>query len=383
MATLAATAPAPGSPQPERLVSLDAFRGMTIAGMILVNNPGTWAHVYPPLLHAPWHGWTHTDLVFPFFLFIVGVAMVYSFAGRRARGDSAGRLALHTLRRSAIIVGIGLFLTGFPHFELATWRIPGVLQRIGVCYLFAALLYLYLGRRARVAATAALLVGYWAILALIPAPGAPPEADPLSMEWNIAAWVDRQVMLGHLWKPTWDPEGLLSTLPAIATVLLGVFTGEWLRSERRSVKQKVVGLLVAGAAGLAGGLLWDQWFPINKNLWTSSYVIFTAGYALVVLGACVWLIDVRRWQKWSRPFVIYGMNAIAIYTLSGLIEKSIVTWAVPTAEGSRLIKTWIFQTLFAPLASPMTASLLYAVTYVLFTFLIAWALYRRRIFIKI
>jgi predicted acyltransferase len=383
MATAAATAPAPGGAKPERLVSLDAFRGLTIAGMILVNNPGTWAHVYPPLLHAPWHGWTHTDLVFPFFLFIVGVAMVYSFSGRRARGDSAGRLALHTLRRSAIIVGIGLFLTGFPYFELATWRIPGVLQRIGVCYLFAALLYLYLGRRARVVATLALLLGYWAIMALIPVPGAPPDADPLSMEWNIAAYVDRQVMLGHLWKPTWDPEGLLSTLPAIATVLLGIFTGEWLRSERRTVSQKVVGLLVAGAAGLAAGLLWDLWFPINKNLWTSSYVVFTAGYALVVLGVCVWLIDVQRWQKWSRPFVIYGMNAIAIYTLSGLIEKSIVTWSVPTAEGSRLIKTWIFQTLFAPLASPMTASLLYAVTYVLFTFLIAWILYRRRIFIKI
>lgn len=383
MATVAATAAAPGGTKPGRLVSLDAFRGLTIAGMILVNNPGTWAHVYPPLLHAPWHGWTHTDLVFPFFLFIVGVAMVYSFAGRRARGDSAGRLALHTLRRSAIIVGLGLFLTGFPHFELASWRLPGVLQRIGVCYLFAALLYLYLSRRARVAATLALLLGYWAILTLVPVPGAPADADPLSMEWNIAAYVDRQVMLGHLWKPTWDPEGLLSTLPAIATVLLGVFTGEWLRSERRTVKQKVVGLLLAGAAGLAGGLLWNLWFPINKNLWTSSYVVFTAGYALVVLGVCVWLIDVRGWQKWSRPFVIYGMNAIAIYTLSGLIEKSIVTWSVPGADGPRLIKTWIFQTVFAPLADPMTASLLYALSYVLFTFLIAWLLYRRRIFIKI
>lgn len=362
-------------------MSLDVFRGMTIAGMILVNNPGTWSAIYPPLEHAEWHGWTPTDLIFPFFLFIVGVSMVFSFTARLRRGNTRATLAKHAVRRSVIIFAVGLFLAGFPSFNPATIRIPGVLQRIAVCYLFAALIYLGARLRGQVVAVTGLLLGYWAVMMLVPVPGY--GVGRLDVEGNLAAYVDRWLMLGHLWKPTWDPEGVLSTLPAIATVLVGALVGQWLVSERRP-NDKVKGLAVFGAIGLAVGQVWHFWFPINKNLWTSSYVVFTAGFAMVLLGACYWLIDVKGIRGWATPFLMYGMNAIAAFTLSGFVAKAMGIYKVTRADGTAIsINGYIYQSFFAPLASPANASLLFALSYVLFWLAVMWILYRRKIFIKI
>jgi len=377
------TSTQPPGTEKQRLISLDVFRGITIAAMILVNDPGSWSTVYPPLLHAEWNGWTPTDLVFPFFLFIVGVAMEFSFASRRlaSPGTSSHKsLMLHVLYRAAIIFALGLFLHIFPFYPWHRIRIMGVLQRIGVCYLFAAFISLKTGSKTRMAAVAALLFGYWALMTLVPVPGF--GAGRLDQDGNLAAYLDRAIMGGHLWKPTWDPEGLLSTLPAIATVLLGGFAGQWLRLSPSKLR-KVLGLLVAGAAGLALGELWGLLFPINKNLWTSSYVVFTAGFACVVLAVCYWLIEIRQWKRWAFPFVVFGKNAIAAFVFSVLLAKVLLIWKI-NADGKRIsLWTYLYQHVFAPLANPRMSSLLFALTFVLVCWLAMLVLYRRKIFFKV
>lgn len=359
--------------------------------MILVNNPGTFAHIYWPLGHAPWHGWTPTDLIFPFFLFIVGVAMTFSFATRRATRAS---LALHVLRRSAIIFALGLFLSGFPYFRWATIRIPGVLPRIAVCYLFASFFVLAASRpdgserRGRfvaivLAAIVVLLVGYWALMTFVPVPGyGPGRLDP---NGNLAAYLDRKLLAGHLWaqSKTWDPEGVLSTLPAIGTVLLGVLVGEWLRS-KHTAQLKAAGLLAAGAACLVLGGLLHPFFPINKNLWTSTYVLFTGGFAMALLALCYWVLDIRGWRRWATPLLVFGTNSILSFTLSTWVAKCSVVFKTMRAGGK--LVTWhayVYDRFFVPLASPKNASLLFAVAYLLLWLLLMWPFYRRRIFIKI
>ncbi len=367
-----------------RLVSLDAFRGATIAGMILVNNPGSWSYVYAPLRHAEWHGWTPTDLIFPFFLFIVGVAMPISFGKRLQRGDSRRELMKHVVRRSAILFGLGVFMRLYPTFsDWETLRIMGVLQRIAVVYLIASILYLTLRQRGRGIAVAVLLFGYWAAMMLVPVPGS--IAGDLSAAGNLGAFLDRLILgQNHLWQQNpWDPEGLFSTLPAVATTLLGIFTGEWITSGR-SALMKVTGLLLAGLVGIIVGQLWHLLFPINKNLWTSSYVVFTGGMALLILGLFYWAIDVRGWRAWSKPFVVYGMNAIAVFVASGLMTKTLVLWRVPIEGGETTSAyTWIYQNVFASWAGPLNGSLAFAISYILFWLAIIWVLYWRRIFIKI
>ncbi len=377
-------APAPPSdPASARLVSLDAFRGATIAAMILVNNPGSWAHVYPPLLHAPWHGWTPTDLIFPFFLFIMGVALPYSFARRRELGDSHGRLTLHILRRSLVIVGLGIFMAAFPEFD--DWhelRIPGVLQRIGVVYLVAGLLFLRLSARSRLVVGAALLLTYWAAMMLVPVPGFGP--GQLSPEGNLGAWLDREILgQAHLWRnDPWDPEGILSTIPAVVTSLLGVAFGQALRAGGAQLTNL---LRLAGwsAAGVAAGLLWGLWFPINKNLWTSSYVLFSGGAAGVLLTLSLWAIDRRGLKRWSMPFVVYGRNPIAVFVGSGLLTKMLLRWRLPADDGTISAYSWIYRNIFASWAGPLNGSLLFALAHVAFWLTVAWVLYRNRIIIKI
>ncbi|HEV2146543.1 MAG TPA: heparan-alpha-glucosaminide N-acetyltransferase domain-containing protein [Longimicrobiaceae bacterium] len=378
--------PVPVAAPPSRLVSLDVFRGITIAGMLLVNNPGTWAHVYDPLEHAKWHGWTPTDLIFPFFLFIVGVAMTFSFAAQREKGATRGAMLGKVAKRSAVLVLLGLVLAAFPFYGLdpGTLRIPGVLQRIGVAFLLASAVVLFAGPRAQAAVAALLLLGYWAAMRWVPVPGH--GAGSLEPDSNLAAYVDRAVLgTAHLWKSskTWDPEGLLSTLPAVATVLLGVLAGRWLRSER-SPAEKAVWMFLAGNAGLLLGLAWHEAFPINKNLWTSSYVVFTAGMALHFLAACYWLVDVQGWRRWAFPFVLFGMNAIAAFFLSGIMARvlTLVKWAGPAGDPVTL-KGWLYETLFASWLAPLNASLAFAVCFVLFWLGVMWMFYRRRIFIKV
>jgi predicted acyltransferase len=373
--------PPPAAPAGEgRLLSLDAFRGLTIAGMILVNNPGSWSYVYAPLGHAAWHGWTPTDLIFPYFLFIVGVAIPFSFRRRLAEGAGRGGLFAHVVRRAVIIVALGMFMRVFPDFHVAGVRWPGVLQRIGVVYLAAAGLYLGVGRGGHAAWTAALLLGYWAVLSWVPVPGY--GAGDLSPEGNLAAWVDRALLGGHLYREAWDPEGLLSSFPAVATTLLGIFAGEWLLSGRpRPALAR--GLVAAGLLLTPLGLAWGVVFPINKNLWTSSYVVFTAGTALLLFGALFHLVDVRgRRGPWLTPLLVYGTNAIAVFVLSGLVTKMLARAHVGGPEGPSLYGA-IYELLFRSWAGDYNGSLAFALAYVAFWLGAMWLLYRRRIFIKV
>ncbi len=363
----------------ERLVSLDAFRGITIAGMILVNNPGSWGHVYSPLLHAPWHGWTPTDFIFPFFLFIVGVSMVFSFEkllAKRTRSDIYKKV----LKRTAILFALGLFLSGFPKYDLSTLRIPGVLQRIALVYCAASFIFLNSDIRKQVWWTVGLLLFYWGIMTLIPVPGY--GAGDLSMEGNLAAYVDSGLLSGHMWKETWDPEGLLSTIPAIATTLSGILTGHFLKSGRD--KMEITGwLFTAGWILVLIGLFWHILFPINKPLWTSSYVVFTSGAALHFLGFCYWLIDVKGYQKWAKPALIYGMNAIAVFVLSGLLARVMILVKVNSNGSETSLKGWLYEQVFSAALGPLNGSLAFAIANVLFWLAMMAILYNRRIFIKI
>lgn len=373
-----------------RLTSLDLFRGATIAAMILVNDPGNEEAAYWPLRHSEWNGWTPTDLVFPFFIFIVGVSLVFSFAARRKRGDSNGRLLRHTIQRSVIIFAIGLGLNASLLIFLPSYyhsiRIPGVLQRIAVVYLIAAILYLYVGGRARIVIGASILLGYWALMRFVPVPGYGMPGHGVAFlhpDGNLAAYLDRLLMSGHLYEGTRDPEGLLSTLPAIATALAGIFTGEWLRSSS-SPKRKVLGMFLFGIAGLLLGKLWDPWFPINKKLWTSSYVLFAAGAALVVLAVCYWANDVKQWRgSWTKPFLIFGMNAITAYVVAWLMEVAEAAIMVHAAGKQISVQELITSHLFASVGNPALASLVFAMSFVIVSFLPVWLMYQKRVFLKV
>jgi len=373
----------------ERLVSLDVFRGISIAGMILVNNPGSWSHVYPPLEHAEWHGWTPTDLIFPFFLFIVGVAMTYSFGKMFEKGIPKSEIYKRVFKRSALLFGIGLFMAIFPVvrfdplrlYDFSSMRIMGVLQRIALCYLFASIIYLEFRKvRAQVFWMIGLVAGYWLVMTTIPVPGH--GTGDLSREGNLAAYIDQLVMADHLWKPGWDPEGLLSTIPAIGTTLLGLLTGKLLRSQQ-SDKDKVIQMFLYGNLGLVAGLIIDLWFPINKGLWTSSYVLFTGGFALHFLAICYWFVDMKGYRKWTKPFEVYGLNALAVFVLSTLVAKLMYVIPIYTSSGQTTIKELIYDNLFLPIADPVNASLMFAICYILFWLWIMWIFYKRKIFIKI
>jgi predicted acyltransferase len=364
--------------RPVRLRSVDVFRGLTVAGMVIVNNPGDWATVYAPLLHAEWNGWTPTDLIFPFFLFIVGVSM--------ALGAPASWLAIR--KRSATIWALGLFMAGYPFFNPLTWRIPGVLVRIAWCYFGASVIVRIAEHRGNSQRTrsvaefaAVLLVAYWILLTWVPVPGG--VAGDLSPAGNLGAWLDRALLGGHLWKPDWDPEGILSTVPAIATTLLGVIAG-WCLKEADSPRRLVQQLLVWGLAGVAAGLVWSVWFPINKSLWTSSYVLFTGGLASVTLAVCYWLFDVAPSplkQRLSEPLVALGRNAILLFVVSGLLARTLiyVKWPDPDLSLAR----WIYVTAFLPIASPYNASLLYALANLALLYGLLAVLHRKRIYVTV
>jgi predicted acyltransferase len=364
-----------------RLHSLDVFRGITIAAMLLVNNPGSWSTVYPPLLHAEWHGWTPTDLIFPFFLFIVGVSMAFSFGRALESGANRAEVMRKAAVRAAKLIALGLVLHAFPwwRLDLGTLRIPGVLQRIGLAFLIASALVLWLDGRGRIIAAGTILLGYWALMMLVPVPGS--GAGVLEPGQDLGAFIDRAVFgTSHLWSQarTWDPEGLLSTLPAVATVLLGFFTGEWLRSSRDS-REKIRGMILGGLVAIGLGLLWGAVFPINKPLWTSSYVVFTAGAALLGLALCYWSLDFRGHRRWGYPFLLFGVNAIAAFFLSSLFARIIgIRWG----EGPSL-KASIYEPLFASWLAPQNASLAYALSFVLLWTAIMWGFHRAGVYWKV
>ena len=344
--------------------------------MILVNNPGTWSAVFPPLLHAEWSGWTYTDTIFPFFLFVAGTAMAVSFTRRTATGADRAALLRHLAIRAAILVAIGLALNAVGAFAFGrpNLRFPGVLQRIGVCAFVSGAVYLIGGARASAWAAGLLLAGYWALLG----------SGPLDPQTNLAARVDRAVFGAHTWKPGFDPEGLLSTLPAIATMLLGVLAGGLLT--RGDERRRPLRLAVAGTAATGAGLLWGRVFPINKTLWTSSYALLMSGLAAVVLGLLVEVVDRRGLRGWAAPFLWLGRNAIAAFTLSTLGAIALIAIRVDDGTGTgktRSLWSTIFRLVFDRFTDPRFGSLLFALAYLALWAAVFGVLYRKRVFIKI
>ena len=429
-----------------RLLSLDIFRGIAIAGMMLVNNPGTWSDVYSPLLHAEWHGCTPTDLVFPFFLFIMGVAIPLALTRRKESGSSLRDIYMKVGRRTLLLFGWGLFLAAFPRFgmdnppvgvlvihyllltlflgsvffresldeeqstytkthkiltggialsvlgmvilgimyyDFSSLRIPGVLQRIALVYGICALLFLKFDGRSLFYIGAGVLLLYWFLMAVVPVPGV--GYANLEPDTNLGAWLDNLLLKGHLWRSSkvWDPEGLLSTLPAIGTGIAGILTGMWLRSPRND-HQKLSAILSVGAILIFLGLFWDLSFPINKKIWTSSYVLYHSGIALLVLGVIYWLVDTLHYTSWTKPFVIYGRNALVLYIASGILTKTLFLLKTTNAAGEQQnLYAWIYQHVFDSWLPAADASFAFAVTYVLVMLLLGWLLYRRDVFIKV
>ncbi|NWF61978.1 MAG: acyltransferase family protein [Fischerella sp.] len=404
-----------------RLTSLDVFRGITIAGMILVNMASiAEPNVYPPLLHAEWNGWTPTDLVFPFFLFIVGVAMSFSFSKytdglerkRERWGDgeigrneeikiSSTPLVLHSstpppywriIRRAVILFALGLLLNGFWNkgiwtFDLSSIRMMGVLQRISLTYLLASLAVLKLPRKDQWILAGVLLVSYWLVMMYVPVPGY--GAGVLTRDGNLGAYIDRLIVpKAHLYKGDnynfmGDPEGLFSTIPAIVSVLAGYFAGEWIRNKKNVNSETSMDLVLFGLSCLVIGGIWDLAFPINKKLWTSSYVVFTTGWALLLLAACYELIEVRRVRRWGKPFEFMGLNAIAIFVGSVLLIKILVRTTIGTGENAVSTYDWIYQNLFASWAGLFNGSLFFAIINILLWLAVAYGMYRQRWFFKV
>ncbi|MBZ0113349.1 MAG: heparan-alpha-glucosaminide N-acetyltransferase domain-containing protein [Thermoanaerobaculia bacterium] len=372
----------------QRLLSVDVFRGMTILAMILVNNPGDWGTVYWPLLHASWHGCTPTDLIFPFFLFIVGVSIVLALKPRLDDGTEPRSLVSKIIRRALILFSLGLFLSGFPFGlfgpktladVLHTWRIPGVLQRIAVCYLAASLLFVFGRRRILVGWTLACLFGYWAAMTLIPVPGqGAPDLD--SKGGHLAGWLDRTVLGSHLWVGgrVYDPEGLLSTLPALATTLLGVWAG-LLLIENRDPLERNARLFVNGWILILVGYVWSWFLPLNKALWTSSYAVLTAGLAMSFLALCHWWFDLHQHPRTARPFVLYGVNAITVFVGSGLLGRVLANLSV----GDVTVQKWLYGHLFLTWLPPYVASLAYALTWVGSWYVVLVWMYRRGYVLKV
>ena len=441
----------------QRLVSLDVFRGMTIAGMVLVNNPGTWTAIYGPLKHAEWHGITPTDYVFPFFLFIVGVAIPIALTKRMQNGITRD-VYWKIVQRAATIFALGLLMSMIPFFQFndttgipyaikillvlsfsaalllyllekktaaaitagvsaltvlvfyfaggeivwynfATMRIPGVLQRIAVCYLIVSLIFLHTNWKQQTAIGVGLLLLYWGLMTLIPVPGCE-VATIDDKACNLAAWLDRTILTeAHIWRSAkvFDPEGILSTIPAIVTTLSGVLTGSWIirsspqsndESEIRNPKsaiETVAGLFFFGTSLLAIGWTWSLIFPLNKSLWTSSYVVYTSGLALLTLGFCYWMIDIKGYKKWAWPFVVFGVNALALFVFSGIMARllGMIRVGGPEAGKDITLQQWIFNNLFLSWASPINASLAYAICFILLWLFLMWLLYRKRIYVKV
>lgn len=350
-----------------RLVALDAFRGATMALMVLVNDPGDGHNVYAPLAHSEWNGWTPTDVVFPSFVWIVGIALTLSLAKRIAAGVSRATLFRQAFRRAVILYLLGIAVYAAPAFDPSTQRLLGVLQRIAICYLAAAAIYLTTRVRGQIAWLVGLLTVYWLLMAFVPVPSY--GAGRLDVEGNLAHYVDRIILGAHNYHSTktWDPEGVLSTLPAIATALFGVLCGQMLQM-KRSLAERVIRMVLLGAVLIAAGELCNIWLPINKKLWTSSFTLFMAGLDFVLLGAFLWIVDGLGHKRAVRPLVIMGLNPITIYMISELLDEAL--------NVSGLHRS-IYQSVFAPLASPINASLLWALAYTGLMFLIAWVMYKR------
>lgn len=384
------TRPQPVQDSPSRLLSLDFFRGATVAAMILVNNPGDWGNIYAPLRHAEWNGCTPTDLIFPFFLFIVGVSIAYAMGNKKTDPATHRKTILKASKRALILFGLGLFLSLYPKVftnpieAFQHLRIPGVLQRIAVVFFISSIVFLKNCEKNIFKILVALLAVYWALMTFVPVPGI--GYANLEKETNLGAWLDRNLLTeAHLWSQakTWDPEGILSTLPAVASGLFGVLVGVYLKRKEIEPATKIAWLFCTGLAAAVLGLIWDLQFPINKSLWTSSFVLYTGGLATLILSFCYWIIDVQKYNRFTKPFVVYGVNAITVFFLSGLIPRTLGMFSVKTADGSEInLQSWLYSG-FTAYLSPINASLAWAITFILFWLVVLWVMYNKKIFIKV
>jgi predicted acyltransferase len=363
--------------KPGRLLSLDVFRGATMALMVLVNNGGGPGS-YPQLEHSAWDGWTLTDTVFPSFLWIVGVAIALSLSKRLSVGVPRSAIVAQTFRRAAILYCLGLFIYLYPVFDFSTMRVLGVLQRIAICYLAGSLIYLSTSVRGQMLWLGGLLASYWILMKLVPVPGF--GAGHLDVERNFAHYIDQIVLGRHNYASTktWDPEGIVSTLPSIATVLFGILAGRILQW-RREIAARSSWLFVIGGLLLLSAIICNEWLPINKKLWSVSFCLLMAGLDFAVFAGTLWVIDGEGHRRFTKPFSIIGMNAIAIYMISELLAETL--GMIRVRSGS--LQQWIYRTAFLSWAAPANASLLYALSFVLLMFAVAYGMYRKRWFLKV
>ncbi|WP_443937346.1 acyltransferase family protein [Pedobacter sp. MW01-1-1] len=359
--------------------------------MILVNNPGSWGHIYAPLEHAEWNGCTPTDLIFPFFLWIVGVSIAFAMGTSKEDSSTHKKVIIKALKRGLILYFLGFFLAIFsklinnPSTAFQTVRLLGVLQRIGIVFIVSSIVFLKTSNKTIFKALVAILVVYWALMIFVPVPGV--GFANLEKETNLAAWIDRGILTeAHIWasSKTWDPEGVLSTLPAVGTCLFGILVGIWMRRKDVDNPTKVAWLFAVGTLSVMAGLIWDLQFPINKSLWTSSFVLYTGGLASIGLALCYWLIDVQGYKKFTTPFVVYGVNAITVFFLAGLMPRVLNMIQLSNSDGTKtplLVK--FYATCYQPYFSPINASLVWAVSYVLGFYVLLYFMYKKNIIIKV
>lgn len=381
----------------QRLLSLDFFRGLTVAAMILVNNPGSWGHIYAPLEHAEWNGCTPTDLIFPFFLWIVGVSIAFAMSNSKADRSTHQKTIIKAVKRGIILYLLGFFLAIFGKIISAlttdstiveafkTVRLLGVLQRIGIVFIISSIIFIKFSNKTIFKTLIVVLAVYWALMTFIPVPGV--GYPNLEKETNLAAWIDRGILTeAHTWasSKTWDPEGILSTLPATGTCLFGILVGVWMRRKDVDNPTKVAWLFTTGIAAVILGLLWDLQFQINKSLWTSSFVLYTGGLASIGLALCYWIIDVQGYKKFTTPFVVYGVNAITVFFLAGLMPRVLNLIQITKTDGAKKgLLVWFYETCYTPFFSPINASLVWAITYVLGFYVLLYFMYKKNIIIKV
>jgi len=365
------------SAKSKRLVSLDALRGFTIAAMVIVNDPGSWSHVYPPLLHAEWNGCTLTDLIFPFFLFIVGISIALAYTKRLEANLPKKDIYRKIITRTVTIYVLGLFLWLWPEFDFGAIRWAGVLQRISVVFLACALIFLNTSWKQQIKIGAVVLILYWIFVAYVPVPGIG-KPDLSVPEKNWANYLDSILLPGVMWQKTWDPEGILSTFPSIVTGIIGMLVGQLYLSVKDEYKRLALLFFVGFCLFLAGGA-WNWFFPINKNLWTSSFVLYTAGLGTLGLAACILIVDVWGYTKWTFLGRVYGANAITSYVLAGML--TLIFYGVRLGGAS--MNEWFMGSLTPLGLDPKFVSMLYAIIYMLIIFVPALILYRRKIFIRV
>lgn len=364
------------SSQPKRLISLDALRGFTIAAMIMVNFPGMEEHVYFTLRHTRWNGLSFTDNIAPIFLFVIGVSIVFAYNKRLADGTSKSSLYKKIIFRSLKIFAVGMFLNLMPDFNFSDVRWTGTLHRIAFVFFFCAVIFLNTNWKQQAWIAALLLVGYWLLLTVVPTPGA--GKVMLEPGINIVAWVDSKLLPGKMWQGTWDPESILSTIPSIVSGITGMLAGR-LMIGNDSPYQKVSYLMTAGMLSAIVGYFWGLVFPVNENLWTSSFVLVTSGFACLLLGAMYLLVDIKGYTKWTRPGIIFGANAIAAYVLADILAL----FFYRVKFGGLPLNEKAVTSLINVGLQPELASLLYALFFVGMNFIPVYFLYRRKIFIKL